>query len=130
MEAETSIALSKIPNIVAIKESSGNIDQITKIISECPKDFWSIPEMTDLPCLPYLLEDMELSVLLPKLQVTKIRDMIDAFVAGNTKAAELHRMLSPYLKTLFVTTNPIPVKAALNLMEWMLGATPASCGSR
>ena len=70
-EAETSIALSKIPNIVAIKESSGNIDQITKIISECPKDFlvYSGDDGFTLP--PYLLEDMELSVLLPKLQVTR-----------------------------------------------------------
>lgn len=122
MEAETSIALSKIPNIVAIKESSGNIDQITKIISECPKDFlvYSGDDGFTLPTL----SAGGYGVVSVAAQVAgyKIRDMIDAFVAGNTKkAAELHRMLSPLIKALFVTTNPIPVKAALNLMGMDVG---------
>ncbi|MGI5851211.1 MAG: 4-hydroxy-tetrahydrodipicolinate synthase [Caldicoprobacterales bacterium] len=122
MEAETSIALSKIPNIVALKEASGNLDQITRIIAGCSKDFlvYSGDDGFTLPTL----SAGGYGVVSVAAQVAgrKIRDMIEAYVSGDTKkAAELHQMLSPLFKALFVTTNPIPVKAALNLMGMDVG---------
>jgi 4-hydroxy-tetrahydrodipicolinate synthase len=52
----------------------------------------------------------------------QIRDMIDAYLAGDyKKAAKLHQSLSGINAALFMTTNPIPVKAALNLMGMDVG---------
>lgn len=62
MEAETSIALSKIPNIVALKEASGNMDQITRIIAGCDKDFLVYSGMMVILSPHYVPVDMGLSV--------------------------------------------------------------------
>lgn len=122
MEAETSIALSKIPNIVALKEASGNMDQITKIIAGCDKDFL-VYSGDDGYTLPTLCAG-GYGVVSVAAQVAgrKIRDMIDAYVTGDTeRAAKLHQMLNPLFNALFITTNPIPVKAALNIMGMNVG---------
>lgn len=122
MEAETTIALSKIPNIVSVKEASGNLDQITKIIAECDKDFlvYSGDDAFTLP----VLSAGGYGVVSVAAQVAgrKMREMIDAFVSGDVdKSAKIHQMLSPLFKALFMTTNPIPVKAALNIMGMNVG---------
>ena len=122
MEAETTIALSKIPNIVSVKEASGNLDQITKIIAECDKDFlvYSGDDAFTLP----VLSAGGYGVVSVAAQVAgrKMREMIDAFVSGDVdKSAKIHQMLSPLFKGLFMTTNPIPVKAALNIMGMNVG---------
>ncbi|HZJ58576.1 MAG TPA: 4-hydroxy-tetrahydrodipicolinate synthase [Clostridia bacterium] len=122
MEAETSIALSKIPNIVALKEASGDIDQITRIIAGCHRDFlvYSGDDGFTLPTL--CAGGYGVVSVAAQVAGQKIRDMIEAYVDGNiNKAAEIHRMLNPLFKALFVTTNPIPVKAALNLMGLDVG---------
>jgi 4-hydroxy-tetrahydrodipicolinate synthase len=52
-----------------------------------------------------------------------MQQMIEAFVAGNTsEATAIHLRLTPLFKALFITTNPIPIKAALNLQGWDVGA--------
>lgn len=122
MTAETSIALSKIPNIVALKESAGDLDQTTKVVEGCSEDF-----------LVYSGDD---SLLLPTLCVggygvvsvashvvgPQISNMIDAYLAGNYKeAAKIHQRLSGIFEALFITTNPIPVKAALNILGLEVG---------
>jgi len=116
MEAETTIALSKVPGIVAVKEASGDLDQATKII-----------QGTDSAFLVYTGED---SLTLPTIAVggygvvsvlshvagPQMSDMISAYVKGDTaKAASIHQSLYKLTKALFVTTNPIPVKCALNI---------------
>lgn len=119
---ETAEKLSSIENIVALKEASGNIIQISEIIRRVPKDF-----------LIYSGDD---SILLPALSVgaygvvsvcshvvgIEMKEMIDAFVAGDTKiATEIHLRLLKIFQILFVIANPIPVKAALNMTGTNVG---------
>ena len=114
--------LSRIENIVALKEASGNIVQFSEIIRCVPKDF-----------MVYSGDD---SILLPALSIgaygivsvcshvvgVEMKEMIDAFVAGDTKKAmEIHLRLLEIFKTLFVIANPIPVKAALNMTGTNVG---------
>lgn len=122
MEADTSIALSKLPNIVALKEASGNIEQVTKIISASKKGFlvYSGDDAFTMP----ILSVGGYGVVSVAAQVAgrQMRDMIEAYVAGDiNKAAKIYQILSPLFKALFVTTNPIPVKAALNIMGMEVG---------
>ncbi|HZJ82555.1 MAG TPA: 4-hydroxy-tetrahydrodipicolinate synthase [Clostridia bacterium] len=122
MDAETSIELSKISNIVALKEASGDIDQVTKILAGCSEDFivYSGDDGFTLPTL----SAGGYGVVSVAAQVAGglMRDMIDAFVAGElSKAARAHQRLNPLLDVLFMTANPIPVKAALNIMGMDVG---------
>lgn len=122
MEAETTISLSKIHNIVAVKEASGNMDQITKIIAGCHKDFL-VYSGDDAFTLPTLCAG-GYGVVSVAAQVAgrKIREMIDAYVNGDINtAAKIHQALNPLFNALFMTTNPIPVKAALNIMGMNVG---------
>lgn len=122
MDAETSIALSKIPSIVALKEASGDMNQITKIIAGCDKDFlvYSGDDGFTLPVL--CAGGYGVVSVAAQVAGSKIRAMIDAYVAGNCdKAAKIHQELNPLYNALFMTTNPIPVKAALNIMGMDVG---------
>lgn len=122
MDAETSVALSKISNIVALKESSGNIDQVTKILAGCQKDFlvYSGDDSFTLPTL--CAGGYGVVSVAAQVAGVQIKEMIHAFVAGETsKAARIHQKLNPLFKALFITTNPIPVKAALNIMGMDVG---------
>ncbi|MHB8157898.1 MAG: dihydrodipicolinate synthase family protein, partial [Desulfocucumaceae bacterium] len=52
----------------------------------------------------------------------QIKQMINAYTSGNTTlATQLHMQLFPIFKGLFITTNPVPVKAAMNLLGWQAG---------
>ncbi|NLI60400.1 MAG: 4-hydroxy-tetrahydrodipicolinate synthase [Clostridiales bacterium] len=122
MEADTSIALSKISNIVAIKEASGNMDQITKIIAGCHEDFlvYSGDDGFTLPTM--CAGGYGVVSVVAQVAGRKMRDMIDLYVNGHIdKAAKIHQELNPLFNALFITTNPIPVKAALNLMGMEVG---------
>ena len=109
--------LSKIPNIVAIKEASGNIEQITEIIRTCGED---LPVYSGDDGLTYsnlaLCGEGEISVatnVLPK----QISEHCSSYFCENIKKArEIQFELLPLIKTLFVEVNPIPAKAALSYL--------------
>lgn len=122
MAAETSIALSKIPNIVALKEAAGNIDQTTKVIEGCSEDFlvYSGDDSFTLPTL--CVGGYGVVSVASHIVGMQMSNMIDAYLAGNYKeAAKIHQRLSGIFKALFITTNPIPVKAALNILGLEVG---------
>ncbi|NLJ40742.1 MAG: 4-hydroxy-tetrahydrodipicolinate synthase [Clostridiales bacterium] len=117
MTAETTLALSKIPNIVAMKEASGNIDQITRIIAGCPKDFlvYSGDDAFTLPVM--CAGGYGIVSVAAQVAGKQMRQMVDAFAKGDIdRAANVHQRLNPLINALFMTTNPIPVKAALKIM--------------
>lgn len=122
MEAETTIALSKIDNIVAVKEASGNLDQITRIISGVDSDFliYSGDDAFTLPILS--VGGYGVVSVAGQVAGKQIKEMIDFYISGDTfNSAKLHQRLTPLFNSLFVTTNPIPVKAAMNIMGLNVG---------
>lgn len=122
LEAATAMALSKVSGIVALKEASGNLDQTTRIIRDAQKGF-SVYTGDDPLTLPTLAIGGYGVVSVASMVVgPRMKQMIDAFFAGNvTEATRIHLELAEIIKALFAITNPIPVKAALNMMGIPLG---------
>lgn len=122
MTADTQIALSRLPNIVGTKEASGRYDEIARIISEAEPGFlvWSGDDETTLPILA--LGGYGVISVASHLVGRQMREMIERHAAGDvTEAARLHRGLLPLFKALFITTNPVPVKHALNHVGFAVG---------
>ncbi|SHH06041.1 dihydrodipicolinate synthase [Thermosyntropha lipolytica DSM 11003] len=119
---ETAARLAAIENITAIKEASGDMDQISKLIRLLPDKVlvYSGDDSLTLPIMS--LGGYGVISIASHLVGNDIKEMIDAFVSGDVKkAAALHLKLFPLFKGLFVTTNPIPVKEALNLRGMQVG---------
>lgn len=119
---ETVEKLSKIENIVALKEASGNIGQFSEIVRRVDKDFlvYSGDDALTLPSLA--IGGYGIVSVSSHIVGRDMKDMIDAFVEGdNGKAIKLHLKLLGIFNTLFIVTNPIPVKAALNILGVKVG---------
>lgn len=114
--------LAQLSNIVAIKEACGNMDQISELRRLMPEDF-AIYSGDDSLLLPILaLGGKGVISVASHLAGERMQEMIDAFHSGNTAlAAEIHLELYPFLKGMFVTVNPVPIKCALNLTGWLVG---------
>ncbi len=114
---ETVARLAEIPNIVAIKEASGNIEQATEIIRVTPADF-KVYSGDDAMTLPLLAVGGEGIVSVAGHVVgNQIQAMIQAFLAGDIKKAqEINLAILPVFKAMFIVTNPIPVKTSVGLL--------------
>ncbi len=122
LAAETVIRLSQIDNIIGVKEASGNLEQIARIIEGTPDDFrvWSGNDSDTLPLLA--IGGYGVISVASHLVGKQLREMIESFVQGDTaKAARIHRHLLPLVNALFVVANPIPVKYALNCVGFPVG---------
>ena len=122
LSAETVIKLSQIDNIIGVKEASGNLGQISQIISNTGEDFlvWSGNDSDTLPILA--LGGYGVISVASNLVGNQIKEMIDSFTSGKTdKAAEIHRHLLPLINALFIVSNPIPVKYAVNYVGFRVG---------
>ncbi|MFM6206748.1 dihydrodipicolinate synthase family protein, partial [Planktothrix sp.] len=121
---ETVARLAEIPNIVAIKEASGSLEQVSQVRRLTPSEF-AIYSGDDSLTLPMLAVGSSGVVSVASHLVgTQIQEMIKAFEAGQVQVAtEIHIRLFELFKALFLTTNPILVKAALNLQGWNVGST-------
>ncbi|HHW11020.1 MAG TPA: 4-hydroxy-tetrahydrodipicolinate synthase [Firmicutes bacterium] len=106
-----------VPNIVAVKEASQNMDQVALIRRLTPPNF-AIYSGDDSLTLPILsLGGAGVVSVASHLVGKDIARMIELFYAGRVEEAEaLHRRLGPLFKALFITTNPIPVKWAMSLV--------------
>jgi 4-hydroxy-tetrahydrodipicolinate synthase len=116
---ETVARLATIPNVVAIKEASGNLDQVSQVRFLTPAEF-EIYSGDDSLTLPMLAIGCRGVVSVASHLVgLQLQSMIEAFTMGQTQAAtRIHLQLSPLFKALFTSTNPIPLKAALHLQGW------------
>lgn len=120
---ETVARLAQIPNIVAIKEASGNVEQATEIIRITPPDFkvYSGDDALTLPILA--VGGCGIISVAGHVVGNRIQEMIQAFLAGDMKKAQqLNLSLLPVFKSMFVVTNPIPVKTAVGLMGLPAGS--------
>lgn len=122
LQPETVARLAEIPNIVAIKEASGNLDQVSQIRRLTPPEFglYSGDDSLTLPLLA--VGGQGVVSVASHLVGDQLQQMVTAFFKGQPqRATELHLKLLPLFKALFVTTNPIPIKAALSLQGWQVG---------
>ncbi len=117
IEPETTKRLAKIPNIIGIKDAAGSMDQISKEIRECDRNF-SIISGDDSLSLPIIaLGGRGAISVVSNVAPKMMSEFIHAALDGNMeRARELHYQLYPLFKILFIETNPSPVKAALNMM--------------
>lgn len=119
---ETVIRLSKIPNIVAIKEAGGNLDTMSEIINHTPENF-SLYSGDDGLTIPVLsIGGIGVISVASHIIGNEMQEMIGKFKSGHfQEAAKDHRTLLPIMKALFAAPNPSPVKAALNLSGVAVG---------
>ena len=109
--------LSEIPNIVAVKEASGNLEQVSEIVRTARPGFqvYSGDDGLTLPVLS--VGGCGVISVAGHVVAERMQQMIAAYFAGDVKAAQaIHIELLPFFKVIFVTTNPIPIKMAVNML--------------
>ena len=129
MLPETVARLAEIPNIVAVKEASGNLDQASQIRCLTSPEF-AIYSGDDSLTLPMLaVGGSGVVSVASHLVGEQLQQMIEAFEVGQVQVAtQIHLQLFDLFKALFLTTNPILVKTALKLQGWDVGSTrPPLC---
>jgi 4-hydroxy-tetrahydrodipicolinate synthase len=117
IEHETLMQLAERPNIVAVKDSTGDFQAITKLVAESPEGF-EVYSGDDWATFGYMcLGAVGVVSVASHLVGPQIRQMIDLIETGDVPAArKIHDSLSPLFNALFVTSNPIPLKAALEMV--------------
>ncbi|RLI95464.1 MAG: 4-hydroxy-tetrahydrodipicolinate synthase [Candidatus Altiarchaeales archaeon] len=116
IEPETTERLSKIENIVAIKDASGNLDQVMKVIRNC-KNFTVLSGEDYLTYSIITLGGKGVISVASNVAPKMMSEFINAALNGKwKKAKELHYRLYPLFKILFIETNPSPVKAAMQML--------------
>lgn len=120
---KTVLELSKVKNIVAVKEASGNLSQVAEIAALVGEDF-DIYSGNDDQILPILsLGGKGVISVLSNVAPKQTHDMVMHYLNGDTKAAtKLQLEAIELISALFCEVNPIPVKTALNLMGYEVGA--------
>jgi 4-hydroxy-tetrahydrodipicolinate synthase len=115
--------LSKHPNIVGIKEASGNLGQIWQIIEATRDESFNVISGDDNLTLPILkLGGAGVISVAANVEPRRMVEMYEAFRKGNyQRARDLHFELEPLFKGLFIETNPIPVKKAVELRGMAAG---------
>jgi 4-hydroxy-tetrahydrodipicolinate synthase len=119
---ETVIRLSHIDNIIGIKEASGNLEQIAKIVEGAREGFtvWSGNDSDTFNLLA--VGGYGVISVTAHLVGKQVKQMIESFVKGDVaKAAALHRRMLPLVDAMFVVSNPVPVKYALNHVGFNVG---------
>ena len=122
LSADTVIKLSEIDNIIGIKEASANLDQVSKIISNAREGFliWSGNDSDTMPIMA--LGGYGVISVASHLVGSQIKEMIDNIVDGKLdEASRIHHRLLPLINALFIVSNPIPVKYALNCIGFNVG---------
>jgi 4-hydroxy-tetrahydrodipicolinate synthase len=122
LAADTVVKLSEIDNIVGIKEASGNLEQIARIVNGAREGFL-VYSGNDSDILPILtVGGYGVISVASHLVGLQIKRMIEDFLEGKTsEAAAAHRGLLPLVSSLFVVANPMPIKYAMNHLGFTVG---------
>jgi len=117
------IELAAHPNIVGIKEASGNVAQVSQIIEGTLDEEFAVISGDDNLTLPILaLGGAGVISVAANVEPARMVRLYEAFAAGDWNTAlELHYELSPLFRALFIETNPIPVKAAIGMRGMAAG---------
>jgi 4-hydroxy-tetrahydrodipicolinate synthase len=114
LETSTLLKLAEIPNIVAVKEASGSIPQISDVCAQAPEGFrvYSGDDGLTLPILS--LGGFGIISVAGHVVGAEIKDMVEAFARDPERAKRIHQRLAPVFKALFSAPSPAPVKYALS----------------
>ncbi len=123
LRPEVVARLAEISNIVAIKEASGSLTQVSRIIElTADKNFAVLSGDDDLTLPMMALGATGVISVVANVAPHKTVAMVDAFLKGDlVKARELHYQLAPLVRAMFLETNPIPVKTAYSIMGMAAG---------
>lgn len=119
MTDETMARLAQLDNVVAIKEASGDLDQIARLIAAIPDEVavYSGDDGLTLPILS--IGGAGVVSVASHLVSREMKEMMDAYFSGDVKKAqELHIRLLPVFHGVFVTTSPAPLKYAMSQKGW------------
>ena len=118
LEPDLVAELAQHPNIVGIKEASGNIGQVSRIIEETQDEDFTVISGDDNLTLPIMaLGGGGVISVTANVDPKRMVAMCDAMKKGDLKKAlSLHYALSPLFRAMFIDTNPIPVKKAVELL--------------
>lgn len=119
---ETALRLARLPNIIAIKEAAGSLDQASELCRGAPEHLriYSGDDSLTLPVMS--VGGAGVVSVASHLAGKRIQEMCRGYLAGDVaKARSLHFQLWPLFKALFITTNPIPVKAAMRMAGFDCG---------
>ncbi len=124
LAAETVIRLSKVDNIIGVKEASANFRQIAEIIEGVSRDFL-VYSGNDGDTFPLMaMGGYGVVGVVTHLVGLQTKEMIDKLLAGRTEeAAVIHRHLLPFVDAMFLVANPIPLKFAMNRLGFRVGPT-------
>ena len=123
LTAETAIKLSELDNVVGVKEASANLEQIGRIIHGVKKDFL-VYSGNDGDTLPILaMGGYGVISVISHVVGFQIKEMMEKFLTGKREeAAAIHLHLLPLINAMFVVSNPIPTKYALNHLGFRVGS--------
>jgi len=117
IEPETMERISKVKNIVGVKESSGNLEQMARIRYLCGDKFDLISGDDGLTLPVLAIGGTGVISVVNNIVPKDVSDMVCKFKKGDIEGArKLHYKLLPLVRAVFLETNPIPVKTALSLM--------------
>jgi 4-hydroxy-tetrahydrodipicolinate synthase len=117
IEAATSLELATIPGIVAIKEASGNLAQISDIVRDRPASFAVLSGDDSFTLSVMALGGEGIISVVSNAIPGPLASLCNAALAGNwNEARALHHKLTPFITAAFVESNPLPVKAALAML--------------
>lgn len=122
IEHDTIMELAQIDNIVAVKDACGDAQGAARLVAEAPEGF-QVYSGNDGDTLPWLsVGAMGVIAVASHVAGPQMAEMISAFQSGNIETArKIHLDLMPVFDVMGVTTNPIPVKAAMQMMGHEVG---------
>ncbi|MFV9509797.1 4-hydroxy-tetrahydrodipicolinate synthase [Tepidibacillus sp. LV47] len=123
IQAETIVRLSQIDNIIAVKEASGDLSQMSEILVKTKENFflYSGDDKFTLPVLS--IGGYGVVSVASHVVGKQMKEMIDAYLAGDVKkAASYHQKLLPLFEGIFITSNPVPIKELLNRIGIQVGS--------
>ncbi|HET9722856.1 MAG TPA: 4-hydroxy-tetrahydrodipicolinate synthase [Actinomycetota bacterium] len=122
IEHETLLSMSQVSNIVGVKDSTGDFQAISRLVSEAPPDF-EVYSGDDWATFGYVcLGAVGVVSVAGHLVGARMRRMVELIEAGDVPGARaIHEELTPLFNALFITSNPIPVKTALELVGRPVG---------
>ncbi|MBP1931550.1 4-hydroxy-tetrahydrodipicolinate synthase [Ammoniphilus resinae] len=123
MSVETILRLAEVPNITSVKEASGDLSAAAFIVDKAPEGFrvYSGDDKLTLPIMS--VGGHGIVSVASHVIGQEIKEMVQAYVDGNVSvASSLHRKYLPIFEGIFVTSNPVPIKYALQQMGVQVGS--------